>query len=54
MRAVDSFYLENNRYPGSNGELLHADGILLKKHLYKLMQENHVNLAIKEEYIHEM
>ncbi|CAF0710385.1 unnamed protein product [Brachionus calyciflorus] len=54
MRAVDSFHAENNRYPGTNSDILHADGILLKKHLYKLMQENRLNFTIKEEYIHEI
>lgn len=54
MRAVDLFQLENNRFPGTNIEMLHSDGILLKKYLYKLMQENRINITIKEEFIHEM
>ena len=54
IRAVDSFYTEYNRYPGSNGDILDSDVSLLKKVLNKLLSDNRVNIQIKEEYVHEM
>lgn len=55
IRAVEIFHCENNRYPGSNHELLDSDVALLKRILNKFLIEHRVNnMSIKEEFIYEV
>jgi NEDD8-activating enzyme E1 regulatory subunit len=54
IRAVESFYSEYNRYPGTNNDSFDLDVTMLKKFLNKLLNEHRINITIKEEYVYEM
>jgi amyloid beta precursor protein binding protein 1 len=54
LRALESFIVEFNRYPGYNSEFIDTDINLFKKILTKFLNDHRINANIRDDFIQEM